>query len=859
MLAATHQTGRYRAGLWPILKLSTEALVFSWFNNISLGTKLLSAFIGITVIIGGIIGGLSYYNLVAIQGVVTEIADQRMPAVKSATAMERAISGAVAEEKKFLLSATNPAADKAALQQPVIDNVSSLMKSLGELDAVATKYSDQDLQQKSSEVQGAGQEYKELFSRVVATLEENQRLEQVMNQKGAVVVDQAQTYFETKSREPGEEARKALSTVVDIWVTALDIRTHEKSYMLYRDKKDMQEIEESIFRVDALYATLRILTNNQDDIDRIDQAAKALEEYNQAVKNWEANDKNLQRTLESMSTVGVSVQQRALAVEDTGWEAVQASQVYANSLVSWAVSMILLVIIVAFLLGIVPGILISRSIVGPINKMSKAAEGLSQGDVNQDIEVNSRDEVGRMAGSFRRMVAYIQEMAAVAGSIARGDLTVEVQPQSEKDVLGNAFVEMTANLRGVIGQVTESARQLGEASQQLYSATDQAGGAAQQITSSAQQVARGAQDQSASVASTSTSVDQLTKGIAQIAHGAEEQARAVERTSGSINHTIQTMERVSASTRSVAEATREAAAASQSGAQKVARVVAAMESIHEISSQIAERISQVGSHSTEIGKIVETIDDIASQTNLLALNAAIEAARAGEHGRGFAVVAEEVRKLAERSSEATQEIAGLIKTTQRDIAAAVQAVERGAEDIEGGTKLSEEAGEALEQILKGAQATAARVQDIEEATRQMMAIGSEAVKAIDAVSAVVEQNTAATQEMAAGSGQVTKAMEAVAAVSEENAAAAEEMTAATEEMAAQVHEISASARMLSEMADTLQELVSVFQQERHHINETPTEPPLPEPEIDTGEGQIVLRRRKDDWRPSSEEPSVQAI
>jgi methyl-accepting chemotaxis protein len=224
----------------------------------------------------------------------------------------------------------------------------------------------------------------------------------------------------------------------------------------------------------------------------------------------------------------------------------------------------------------------------------------------------------------------------------------------------------------------------------------------------------------------------------------------------------------------------------------------------------AARVEEMGSRSQEIGAIVETIEDIASQTNLLALNAAIEAARAGEQGKGFAVVADEVRKLAERSSRATRQIAGLVKSIRETVAEAVSAMKVSASEVEAGVTRANSAGEALENILMAVDLVFHQAEDAGVAAVKVNAGALELVEAVDAVSAVIEQNTAATEAMATNSIELNQAIENIASTSEENSAAVEEISASTEEVSAQAEEVTASAASLLGMAQELRQVVEQF-------------------------------------------------
>ena len=489
--------------------------------------------------------------------------------------------------------------------------------------------------------------------------------------------------------------------------------------------------------------------------------------------------------------------------------------------------MLLGAIFLAILVGLAVAFLLARGIAGglasvvatakviasaDLSALAKEAGAIAQGDLTgslsisaEEVSIKSGDEVGDLAQAFNLMIAKLKET-------------------------GIAFGQMTEGLREIVGGVVSTAENLAASSDQLSQAASQAGAATQQISTTIQQMAKGAQSQAASAQGASGSIQQLTQAIDQVAKGAQEQSQAIQETSSTVAKMSTVIDRVSTGSQVVASSAGKAEDAAKGGATAVNHAMEGMGSIRQKVSVSAQRVRELGDQSEQIGRIVEAIDDIAEQTNLLALNAAIEAARAGEHGKGFAVVADEVRKLAERSALATKENSRIIVTVQKGTGEAVVAMGEVAKEVEAGSKLSAEAGKALNDILGAVQETSGRMRDIAMAVSEMNAHSSEVVRSVESVSAVVEENTAATEEMAAGASEVAQGIDSVARVSEENAASVEEISAGTEEVSAQMEEVVASAESLSRMAEDLREVVSRFK-----LGDESTQ------------SDLFQRRRKSDW------------
>ena len=277
--------------------------------------------------------------------------------------------------------------------------------------------------------------------------------------------------------------------------------------------------------------------------------------------------------------------------------------------------------------------------------------------------------------SLKQMVENLRQSASVADKIAAGDLTVEPKPLSDKDTLGIALQSMVQRLRGIISDALSAAHHVSSGSRQL--------------SASSEELSQGATEQASSTEEASSSMEEMASNIKQNADNANQ-------------------------TETIA---RQSAKDAEASGEAVGKAVKAMETIAE--------------------KIL-IVQEIARQTDLLALNAAVEAARAGEHGRGFAVVASEVRKLAERSQAAAQQISGLSGDT---------------------VKAAQQAGDMLTKLVPDIQKTAELVSEISNASREQNAGSAQINTAIQQLDKVTQQNTSAAEEMASTSEELASQAE----------------------------------------------------------------------------------------------------
>ncbi|MDF1809974.1 MAG: methyl-accepting chemotaxis protein [Phycisphaerales bacterium] len=241
----------------------------------------------------------------------------------------------------------------------------------------------------------------------------------------------------------------------------------------------------------------------------------------------------------------------------------------------------------------------------------------------------------------------------------------------------------------------------------------------------------------------------------QMACGMKEQNEMITQISAAVEEMSASVVGVASNSAAAAKSAANSGDVAVRGGDVVSQTIAGMETISTAVNSTSESVTELGKRGEQIGAIIEVINDIADQTNLLALNAAIEAARAGEHGRGFAVVADEVRKLAERTTIATQEVSESIRLIQNETGDAVSQMSEGTKQVCEGVEKATMAGESLEQIVAGAEEVRVMIESIAATAEEQSAVAEQISQSIQNVSSVSNQVGEGTAQAAQAGEQLS--------------------------------------------------------------------------------------------------------
>ena len=368
--------------------------------------------------------------------------------------------------------------------------------------------------------------------------------------------------------------------------------------------------------------------------------------------------------------------------------AAESASLYRTAVLTMAA-----VVIAIILVGVFFSFVIIRLIKTPISEIENAAIKMAEGDLDVKISYTSKDELGVLAAQVGRLIhklqMIIEDEDQFLAKMAEGDFTVD---STCEEAYTGGFYPLLVSFRGIADKLNDTMLQISQSSSQVASGADQ-------VSNGAQALAQGATEQASSVQELAATIDEISNKVNQNADNARQASKAAGCVSVKMDVSKEKMQ------------------------------------------QMTQAMGDISSCSSEIGKIMKIIEDIAFQTNILALNAAVEAARAGTAGKGFAVVADEVRNLANKSTEASENISALIENSLRA--------------VENGTQIVDDTAQSLIQAVNDVNEMTGIIEQISEASSDQADSIAQIIVGIDQISSVVQTNSATAEESAAASEELS--------------------------------------------------------------------------------------------------------
>jgi methyl-accepting chemotaxis protein len=437
---------------------------------------------------------------------------------------------------------------------------------------------------------------------------------------------------------------------------------------------------------------------------------------------------------------GSGASAEALARAATRARALAAAEVEAELRRQRLISLLALLLGAALAGGV--SLVVARDVAESTGALARDVERIAVGDLRPRVELEVEDELGALSRSFERMRDALRgTVGSVAAAADEVDGAAERLAQVCADVAATTTGQVegirqaagsTEAIRGQIEGITASAQSLSQSVDESSSSLAELGVAGEQLHGTASVLHE-------KVDMVGASIDRMIESVRRVVASADDLSGAADETASGLEQMAASMEHVDANAAETARLSERVVDAAERGRERVRETIEGMEAIRSASEAAEAGIRDLARRVESIGAIVGVIDDVADETNLLALNAAIIAAQAGDQGRAFSVVADEIKDLADRVLENTQEIGALIRGVQEESQTAAVAMERGALRVQSGVALAAEAGVALEEITAAARGAGEQIRGIVGAVKEQTAGSGHILELMERVRTRVDQ------------------------------------------------------------------------------------------------------------------------
>ena len=646
------------------------------FNNIKIGTKIISGYL-IALFFLLIVSGVAAYQLVQINNSLGKVTHEVTQDENAAIGIRSNVYTMRIFVNRYLRTQDPQDLDNykaaAAAAKSVIENGDAQITSLDRKTFIIKIKSDFD-------------EYTAAFDETAKIIDKRTKIiTNIMDVQGPLVTSKLDVIGDGELQSNDSiglfDNKNAIEnvTLMRLDVFKYLVEGNEDQAKLFDQHRKLAEA--ALTKLDGEIKD----TNPRQTLNEVKTALQAYIDGFQTIRTDYARQNELNST--KLDVLGPQMITTASGIVQSVQASLDLETANSNALVQQTLIIIISLSLFTIVSGLFIGIAITRSITAPLNILVRAANLVSEGDLSNALEekgkekvLSRKDEIGEITNAFTRMIdGYLLPMAETARQIADGNLMVTSRPVSERDVLGNTFLQMVTSLRQLTLKIWQATSSIG------------------------------------------SSTSQITASVSEQASTTTEQASAVAETTSTVEEVRQTAEQTSDRTQVVSDMANNSLELADRGLQVIKKNEDGMYNLKEQVRNIAETILALSEQTQQIGDIIATVNDIADQSNLLALNAAMEAARAGEAGRGFAVVAGEVRNLAEQSRQATAQVSTILGEIQKAANTAVMVTEQGTKRAEDGVELAQATGETIRTIREHTQQVAQAAQQIAASTRQQLA------------------------------------------------------------------------------------------------------------------------------------------